>query len=211
MDLSALPVAALPLPPSVPSGPSVLSAPRKDTPLAQRFQWSPTISVKIDYYDLAQTKRAPFDLRTAAIFLCLCAHDNGVWFEPRSPEHRDGEDLPPVLNFAAWLRYIREWQNEHLAFDEENEIIALAIRVWTHAHGTVCVPEGDTKKNATPAPTLTGPNSTPVSSPAATPAADTTSSTGCPSAPPMPSSTRGSASTECPASAPPSPPAATPK
>ena len=215
MDFNSLPIAALPLPPSVasaPSVPSVLST-RRHLPLAQRLTLNPTITAKVNYFDLAQTRRPPFDLRTALIWLCLCAHDNSVWWEPRTPDHADGEDAPPLplaLNFAAWMRYIQDWQSQTFAPHEDQAIEALALRVWLGAHETVCVPEEDSKKNASPVP-LTGLNSTPTSSAAAMPDAATTSSFGSPSVPPMPSSTHGSPPAEFPASAPTSPPDATPR
>jgi hypothetical protein len=215
MSFPSVPLANTPAAPVTAAPASVPSV--SSVPLARRFPLNPTISAKIDYYDLAQTRRAPHDLRSAAIFLCLCAHDNSVWFEPRAPDHRDGEDappLPPVLNFAEWLRYIREWQNQHLAFEEEDEIISLAIRLWTSAHATVVIPETgggpDTKKNANP-PAPTGLSSTSTSSPEETSPGATTSSTASPCAPPMPSSTHGSDPNASPASAPQSPPAAMPK
>lgn len=220
MDLTTLPIAALPLPvpavPSLTSVPSLPSAPDKSVPLALRFTLNATISAKANYYDLANTKRPPFDLRTALIWLCLCAHDNSVWWQPRSPEHRDGEDpapLPLALDFAAWMRYIQDWQNAHFAASESAAAEALALRVWIDAHRTVCVPELDddsTKKNA-PASIPTGPSSTPASSPEAMSADGTTSSTASPSPPPIPSSTHGSAPMESPASAPPNTPAETPR
>ena len=216
MDFTSLPIAALPLPPSVasvPSGPS--PSPRKHLPLAQRLTLNPTITAKVNYYDLAQTRRPPFDLRTALIWLCLCSHDNSVWWEPRSPDHQDGADaapLPLALNFSAWMRYIQQWQADTFTITEDQDIEALAIRVWLGAHETVCVPEepDPSKKNASPVP-LTGLNSTPTSSAAATPDAATTSSSPCPSAPPMPSSTHGSPPPESPASPLLSPTAETPK
>jgi hypothetical protein len=214
MDLASLPIAALPLPPSVASVPSVpSSAPRKHLPLAQRLTLNPTITAKVNYFDLAQTRRPPFDLRTSLIWLSLCAHDNSVWWEPRSPEHADGEDAPPLpfaLNFAAWMRYIQDWQSQTFAPHEDQEIEALALRVWIGAHETVCVPEEDSKKNARPA-LPTGVSFTHSSSAEATPAGGTTSSSPCPSEPPMPSSTAGSAPMEFPASAPQNPPAERPR
>src|SRR5436190_4574422 len=193
MDLNALPIAALPLPvPAAPAAPTPASSPsRKRLPLAQRLTLNPTITAKVNYFDLAQTRRPPFDLRSALIWLCLCAHDNRVWWEPRSSDHVDGEDAPPLplaLNFAAWMRYIQDWQCETFAPHEEQEIEALALRVWLGAHETVCVPEEDSKKNGTPAPLRTGVNSTPTSSAAATPDGATTSSSPCHSAPRTPSS-----------------------
>lgn len=215
MDFSALPIAALPLPPAAEKrcGEAVPepASSRKHLPLAQRLTLNPTITAKVNYFDLAQTKRPPFDLRTSLIWLCLCAHDNSVWWEPRTPDHQDGEDaapLPLALNFAAWMRYIQDWQVANFAVNEEQEIEALALRVWIGAHETVCVPEEDTKKNGT-APLPTGVSSTPTSSAEAMPAGGTTSSSTCPSAPPMPSSTAGSPPTESPASAPLNPPAET--
>jgi hypothetical protein len=211
---ASLPIAALPLAPapavsvpSVPSGPSVT--------LAQRLTLNPTITAKANYYDLAQSRRPPFDLRSALIWLCLCAHDNAAWWEPRSPDHVDGTDAPPLplaLDFAAWMRYIQDWQSRTFRLDEDQEIEALALRVWLNAHETVCVPEEEdpAKKNGHPVP-LTGLSSTPTSSPAEIPPAGNMSSSACPFAPSMHSSTHGSAPPEFPASPPPSPPAATPK
>lgn len=213
LPIASVPAAPLPAPASVPSAPFGPSAPDKRRPLAQRLTLNPTITAKVNYFDLAQTRRPPFDLRTALIWLCLCAHDNSAWWEPRSPEHLDGEDAPPLplaLNFAAWMRYIHDWQSATFAPHEDQEIEALALRVWIGAHETVCVPEEDAKKNGTP-PLPTGVSSTPTSSAAVTAAAALTSSSPCPSEPPMPSFTHGSAPTESPASAQLSPTAETPR
>jgi hypothetical protein len=217
MNLNALPIVALPLPP--PAGPqpapsSTPVGPNKSLPLAQRLTLNPTITAKVNYFDLAQTRRAPFDLRTALIWLCLCAHDNSVWWEPRTPDHRDGEDDPPLpfkLNFAAWLNYIEGWQNETFAPNESEAVEQLALRVWLTAHATVVVPEQDSKKNGTTDPALTGLSFTYTPSAAETSAGATTSSTPCPSAPSTPSSTHGSEPAGFPASAPQSPDAATPR
>jgi hypothetical protein len=211
MDLNALPIAALPLP--APAGPQPAptfpsTAAKKSLPLPQRLTLKPTISAKVNYYDLAQTRRAPFDLRSALIWLCLCAHDNRVWWEPRSPDHVAGEDAPPLplaLNFAAWMQYIQDWQCETFAPYEEQEVEALALRVWLGAHETVCVPEEDSKKNGTPARLPTGANSMPMSSAAETPAGATTCSSTCRFAPPTASFTHGSPPAASPVSVPPSP------
>jgi len=217
MDFASLPIAALPLPAATEkrwgeAAPEPTTS-RKQLPLAQRLTLNPTITAKVNYFDLAQTRRAPFDLRTALIWLCLCAHDNSVWWEPRAPEHVDGEDAPPLplaLNFAAWMRYIQDWQAANFAVHEDQEIEALALRVWIGAHETVCVPEEDSKKNGTAA-RLTGVNSTPMSSAAETADSEPTSCSTCPSARLTRNYTRGSRPTESPASAPPNPPAGTPK
>jgi hypothetical protein len=209
MDLNSLPIAALPLPAGpqpAPMSPPV--SPNKSLPLAQRLTLNPTITAKVNYFDLAQTRRPPFDLRSALIWLCLCAHDNRAWWEPRSPDHVDGEDAPPLplaLNFAAWMRYIQDWQCETFAPHEDQEIEALALRVWIGAHETVCVPEEDSKKNGTPAALPTGASSTPTSSAAEIPAGATMSFSSCPFAPPTASLTPGSPPAACPVSAPPSP------
>lgn len=193
MDLTTLPIAALPLPPT-PAAASKPAAARKQIPLAQRLTLNPTITAKVNYFDLSQSRRAPYDLRTALIWLCLCAHDNSVWWESRSPDHEDGEDAPPLplaLNFAAWMKYIQQWQTDNFAIDEDQAIQALALRAWLGAHETVCVPEEDSKKNETPtAPT--GPNFTLTPSPEATPASVITSSTGCLSGQSTPNFTPGS-------------------
>lgn len=154
MDLASLPIAALPLPTAAPV-PTAPGASGKLLPLSQRLTLNPTITAKVNYFDLAQTRRAPFDLRTALIWLCLCAHDNSVWWEPRSPEHGDGEDAPPLplaLNFAAWMRYLQDWQAATFAVHEDQDIEALALRVWIGAHETVCVPEEDSKKKRESSP-----------------------------------------------------------
>lgn len=212
MNLSAIPIAALPLAPAValPAS-SAAPAPDPSVPLERRLRLNPTITAKVNYFDLAQTRRPPFDLRSALIWLCLCAHDNSVWWSPRPPEHRDGEDPPPLplaLDFAAWMRYIQDWQTANFDPSEQDAIEALALRVWIGAHETVCVPEETgTKKNGNPPPP-TGPSSTPTFS-EETPVAGTTSSSPCPSAPSMPSSTDGSSATGSPASAPENPPGGT--
>lgn len=215
MDLASLPIAALPLPTAAATAPvpTAPARPRKHLPLAQRLTLNPTITAKVNYFDLAQTRRAPFDLRTALIWLCLCAHDNSVWWEPRAPEHVDGEDAPPLplaLNFAAWMRYIQDWQVANFAVHEDQEIEALALRVWIGVHETVCVPEEDSKKNGTAA-RRTGVSSTLTSSAAATADSETSSCSACPCEPPTPNCTHGSPPTESPASVPPNPTAGTPR
>lgn len=213
MDFASLPIAALPLPPVAGTAPvpTAPAGPRKHLPLAQRLALNPTITAKVNYFDLAQTRRAPFDLRTALIWLCLCAHDNSVWWEPRASEHVDGEDTPPLplaLNFAAWMRYIQDWQAANFAVHEDQDIEALALRVWIGAHETVCVPEEDSKKNGTAARPI-GVSSTPMSSAAETADGATTSCSACPCEPHTRNCTHGSPPTESPASVPPNPPAGT--
>jgi hypothetical protein len=217
MDLHALPIAALPLPTPAeprPAPTTVSFSQKKLLPPAHRLTLNPTISAKVNYFDLAQTRRPPFDLRSALIWLCLCAHDNRVWWEPRAPDHVDGEDTPPLplaLNFAAWMRYIQDWQCETFAPHEVPEIEALALRVWIGAHETVCVPEEHSKKNGAEAALPTGASSTPTSLATETPADAIMFSSPCPCGRPTPNCTHGSPAVVFPVSAPPNPPGATTK
>jgi len=193
MDFASLPVADLPVPASPPASPATAVAEVKKLPLPQRLTLRPTISGKANYFDLAQTRRPPHDLRTAIIFLCMAAHDNSFWWAARAPEHNDGEDAPPLpykLNFAAWGAYIDEWAAETFSPDEDGSVEVLALRIWIGAHETVVVPEGTQKKTEAPAPT--GPNSTSTSSPAEMPPGGTSCSTACPCETSTPPSTHGS-------------------
>src|SRR5688572_30770491 len=96
MDFSSLPVADLPIPAAPLASAAPVRPDMKKLPLPQRLTLRPTISGKANYFDLAQTRRPPHDLRTAIIFLCMAAHDNSFWWSARGPEHKDGEDAPPL-------------------------------------------------------------------------------------------------------------------
>lgn len=198
MSFPDLPVADVPAAAAFPAAPLPGNeAAGKNAPLAARLTFRLTISAKINYYDLTGATMPPFGLREAVILLCLCAHDNAPWYEPRTAEHRDGEDDPPValaFSLVDWHRYIRDWADQHLSPFEEEAIVSTALRVWDHGHATAVEPQppedSGSKKKAAASPT--GLSSTSLRS-VELASGETISFTASPSGPPTPSSTPSSA------------------